>query len=254
MKACNAYSKLTLPETPMLFLEFHGTEAGVAEQSERFGEIANGPRRRSVHMDHQDRGAHQAVAGAPRRLLGGARTAARRDGRSRPTSACRSRGSPNASPRPRRDIAERRPDRADRRPCRRRQFPLLAADRHGQPGGGRRPRKAFNARLVERAIAMEGTCTGEHGVGQGKMKYLKAEHGEALAVMRVDQAGARPARPHESGKNRRNLIELNAQRHIFAALSAIGSNQSGRARRFPGHRTTEGARSTLCRRPCSELR
>ena len=35
-----AYSKLSLPETPMLFLEFHGTEAGVAEQSERFGEIA----------------------------------------------------------------------------------------------------------------------------------------------------------------------------------------------------------------------
>src|SRR6201987_3065310 len=40
VKACNAYSKLTLPETPMLFLEFHGTEASVAEQSQRFGEIA----------------------------------------------------------------------------------------------------------------------------------------------------------------------------------------------------------------------
>src|SRR5262249_1975412 len=40
VKACNAYSKLTLPETPMLFVEFHGSEAGVAEQSQRFGEIA----------------------------------------------------------------------------------------------------------------------------------------------------------------------------------------------------------------------
>jgi len=41
-------------------------------------------------------------------------------------------------------------------------------------------------RLVERALAMEGTCTGEHGVGQGKMKYLAAEHGEAaLAAMRA---------------------------------------------------------------------
>src|SRR4029450_12162108 len=40
VRACNAYSKLSLPETPMLFLEFHGSEAGVAEQSERFGEIA----------------------------------------------------------------------------------------------------------------------------------------------------------------------------------------------------------------------
>jgi D-lactate dehydrogenase (cytochrome) len=44
--------------------------------------------------------------------------------------------------------------------------------------------RAFNERLIERALAMDGTCTGEHGVGQGKMKYLPAEHGAAaLAVM-----------------------------------------------------------------------
>jgi len=41
VKACNAYSKLTLPESPMLFVEFHGTEQGAAEQAERFGEIAS---------------------------------------------------------------------------------------------------------------------------------------------------------------------------------------------------------------------
>jgi len=40
VKATNAYSKLALPEVPMLFVEFHGSPAGVAEQSERFGEIA----------------------------------------------------------------------------------------------------------------------------------------------------------------------------------------------------------------------
>ena len=46
--------------------------------------------------------------------------------------------------------------------------------------------EALLERLVERALAMEGTCTGEHGVGQGKMKYLLAEHGEpALAAMRA---------------------------------------------------------------------
>ena len=37
--ACNAYSKLDLPETPLLLVEFHGSEASVAEESERFGEI-----------------------------------------------------------------------------------------------------------------------------------------------------------------------------------------------------------------------
>ena len=40
-------------------------------------------------------------------------------------------------------------------------------------------------RLAERAIAMDGTCTGEHGIGQGKMKYLEQEVGSAVDVMRL---------------------------------------------------------------------
>ncbi len=45
--------------------------------------------------------------------------------------------------------------------------------------------KRLNARIVERAIAMDGTCTGEHGIGHGKMKYLESEFGEAgLEIMR----------------------------------------------------------------------
>ena len=45
--------------------------------------------------------------------------------------------------------------------------------------------EAFAASLVKRAQSMGGTCTGEHGVGLGKKKYLVAEHGEALDVMRA---------------------------------------------------------------------
>jgi len=52
--------------------------------------------------------------------------------------------------------------------------------------------EGFLERLVERAIAMEGTCTGEHGVGQGKAKYLKAELGDGLAVMRSIKAALDP--------------------------------------------------------------
>ena len=44
----------------------------------------------------------------------------------------------------------------------------------------------FLERLAERALVMDGTCTGEHGIGQGKMKYMPAEHGEpTLDVMRA---------------------------------------------------------------------
>jgi D-lactate dehydrogenase (cytochrome) len=44
--------------------------------------------------------------------------------------------------------------------------------------------KALNKRLVKRALAMEGTCTGEHGVGMGKLASLQEELGEAVDLMR----------------------------------------------------------------------
>jgi D-lactate dehydrogenase (cytochrome) len=44
--------------------------------------------------------------------------------------------------------------------------------------------KALNVRLVKRALAMEGTCTGEHGIGIGKQPYMREELGDAVDLMK----------------------------------------------------------------------
>jgi D-lactate dehydrogenase (cytochrome) len=55
--------------------------------------------------------------------------------------------------------------------------------------------------MVERAIAMEGTCTGEHGVGQGKMGYIENELGAgALDAMRAVKLGLDPLNLMNPGK------------------------------------------------------
>ncbi len=130
VKALNAYSKLGLPETPMLLLEFHGTSAGVAEQSELFGAIAadhgGGPFRWTANPEERT----QDVAGAARCLLGVHPAASGResfrDRRVRAAlAACRMRH---------RYAARYRGTQAggaDRRPRRRRELPRLGAARHG---------------------------------------------------------------------------------------------------------------------------
>jgi len=183
VKACNAYSKLSLPEQPMLFLEFHGSSGGVAEQSERFGEIANefagGPFEWATRAEDRTRlwqARHDAYFAA-RGLRPGTQPVA--------TDVC------VPISRLAECVTESQRDIADSR---------LLAPIAGHVGDGNfhlsllidmddpdevaRAEK-FMERLVARALAMDGTCTGEHGIGQGKLKYLALEHGEAaLSVMR----------------------------------------------------------------------
>ena len=52
--------------------------------------------------------------------------------------------------------------------------------------------EAVHERMVMRALAMDGSCTGEHGIGCGKLDFLVAEHGEAVSVMRAVKGALDP--------------------------------------------------------------
>jgi D-lactate dehydrogenase (cytochrome) len=199
VRASNLYSKLSLPETPMLFLEFHGSEGGVAEQSQRFGEIAKefggGPFDWATKAEDRSRlwQARHDAYWAQRSLRPNTQPLA--------TDVCvpisRLAECLTAT---QRDIAESK----------------LLAPIVGHVGDGNfhvglmvdmndedevTRVRAFLERLTERALAMDGTCTGEHGIGQGKMKYLPAEYGQpALDAMRAIKRALDPLDIMNPGK------------------------------------------------------
>ena len=181
VRACNHYSGLELPEETLLLLEFHGTKHGVGEQSEMFGEIATDytPHEFKWTTDQEERtklwkARHDAFWAAMALVPGGIAMS---------TDVCVpiSRLAECVED-TRRDIEETG----------------IIAPIVGHVGDGNfhtlpiaLPEdvdawtriQAFVERLSERAIAMDGTCTGEHGIGQGKMKYLRQEMGPAVDMM-----------------------------------------------------------------------
>jgi D-lactate dehydrogenase (cytochrome) len=199
VRACNIYSKLTLPEVPMLFVEFHGSDNGVAEQSERFGEIARelggGPFEWATKAEDRNRlwQARHDVYWAARTLRPGAQCFA--------TDVCV----------PISRLAECVGAAQSEAKARN-----LLAPVAGHVGDGNfhmsllvdmadadevMRARDFSGRLVELALAMEGTCTGEHGVGEGKKKYLLAEHGApALAAMAAIKRALDPQNLMNPGK------------------------------------------------------
>ncbi len=190
VRAVNAYSRLSLPEAPLLLLEFHGTEAGVAEQAEAFGVIA---------QDFGGGAFAWTASAEDRTRLWQARhdtywacLALRPGARGISTDVCV----------PISRLAEcvtRAQDRAE--------SDGLLAPIVGHVGDGnfhmlllvdgdsaeeRARADRFIGWLNDLAISMEGTCTGEHGIGQGKRPYLAREHGDALDVMRAIKSAIDP--------------------------------------------------------------
>lgn len=191
VKASNAYAKLGLQETPTLFLEFHGTAESVAEQAQRFGEIASslggGPFSWTTQPEERTRlwqARHDSYWAAVQ-LRPGAKALA--------TDVC------VPISRLAECVVETRRDVDETG---------LVAPIVGHVGDGNfhvsimldmndadeiAAANGFLDRLAARALAMDGTCTGEHGVGQGKMKYMKSEHGDAaLAAMRAVKTALDP--------------------------------------------------------------
>ena len=182
IKGINAYSKMTLEEKPTLFLEFHGTEVSARDQVEQFKTIAEseGGGNFAWAEKEEDRRrlwkARHDVYWATKNLRPGAEAIA--------TDVCVpiSRLA-DCLLETQKDIEE---------------LGILSPIA-GHVGDGNfhcqplidmsSPKevaavKEFLTRLSGRAIAMDGTCTGEHGIGQGKAKYLLAEHGTGVALMR----------------------------------------------------------------------
>ncbi|MDH7799646.1 MULTISPECIES: FAD-linked oxidase C-terminal domain-containing protein [unclassified Beijerinckia] len=197
--AVNLHSKLGLPEEPLLLLEFHGTDASVKEQAERFGEIAQefGGGDFAWATKPEDRTklwqARHDAYWAGFTLRPGAKTLA--------SDVCVpiSRLA-DCVEETYRDLAESK----------------LVAPILGHVGDGNfhvnllvdmddkdevTRTEQFLERLVLRGIAMEGTCTGEHGVGQAKMKYLLKEHSPAtLELMRTLKRSIDPLNIMNPGK------------------------------------------------------
>ncbi|MFA5891204.1 MAG: FAD-linked oxidase C-terminal domain-containing protein [Actinomycetota bacterium] len=183
MDAVNKRSDLHYPVAPTLFYEFHGTPAGVAEQSE----IAQ-----AVAVRHGGARFEWATSPEDRTRLWHARhnayyagLALRPGAKGLTTDVC------VPISRLAECVVQTKEDLSRS---------TIPAPIVGHVGDGNfhvllvidpqdpeqlAEAEQLNERIVARALAMDGTCTGEHGVGLGKMRFLDAEHGEALEIMRT---------------------------------------------------------------------
>src|SRR4029079_5955014 len=198
MSACVTHSKLDYKVAPTLFFEFHGSDNGVKEQAETV---------QAISAEHGGADFKWATRQEDRSKLWEARhkayyaaLALRPGAKGWPTDVC------VPISRLAECILETKKDIEESG---------LLAPMVGHVGDGNfhlvyvidpdnpdemKRASAHNDRMIARALAMGGTCTGEHGVGYGKMAFLQAEHGEALDVMRSIKRALDPHNRMNPGK------------------------------------------------------
>ncbi len=200
IKAINVYSNLALAEAPTLFVEFHGTEAGVIEQAEMFAAIAGefGAGEFDWATQEEDRtklwqARHDAFWATKSLMPGKEESIA--------TDVC------VPISRLAECVVKTQEDLAENNIY----GPIIGhvgdgnfhvvlfCDRSDEEEVERV--KNVYSRMIKRALAMGGTCTGEHGIGSGKREYLALEHGNGLEVMRAIKLSLDPLNIMNPGKN-----------------------------------------------------
>ncbi|WP_299726654.1 FAD-linked oxidase C-terminal domain-containing protein [uncultured Tateyamaria sp.] len=198
IRAANAYAGLDLPETPLLLLEFHGSDSAVVEQAEMFGSIAEdvGGFDFEATGSTEERNklwqARHDLYWATMLLRPGAQGVA--------TDVC--------------VPISRLAEAVTSAQAKAAELNLLSPI-VGHVGDGNfhslvlldmedadevARTEEFTAYLAEEAIRMDGTCTGEHGIGQGKIKYLVKELGAAVEFMTAIKGAFDPLNIMNPGK------------------------------------------------------
>lgn len=198
VKAINNYSKTNLPESPLLLLEFHGSESSVKEQSELFGEIASdfGGNDFEWTSNNEERSKlwqarHDAYWSCK---------AVRPEADIYSTDVCV----------PISRLSDCMIETIEDMEKNDLIGPIVS---HAGDGNFHvallidknnkeelKKLDTFLTRISERAIRMDGTCTGEHGIGQGKRKYMLKELGSAVNVMKQVKMAFDPYKIMNPGK------------------------------------------------------
>ena len=198
MDAINRYSDLSYPVQPTLFFEFHGSDTGVREQAEIVGEIAEefgGSDFQWASRTEDRNKLWQARHDAYYAVL-----ALRPGCKGWATDVCVPISALTQC------LLETRKD-IDASGL---LAPIVSHAGDGnfhlvflvdtESADEMARASAVNDRMIARALAAGGTCTGEHGVGYGKIEFLKAEHGEAMSVMRQIKTALDPDNIMNPGK------------------------------------------------------